>query len=369
VREPLISRKRRQPLLLSALALLVGSLTGFGWLAAAGDVLPIDDAYHYQDWADGHHDSTYTEWWYFNFFDAQQNVQAIFTYFVTDPANLTGHGLAQIAAVAHTPGDTIAAIDVYQPEMFSASDKQADVQIGASTIAVVAPNVYRITGASRDGRLAWDLVYVKSAEAWLAADRLAVGTLPWEKMSWLIYMPHAAVSGSLTADGQVYPIEAPGYHDHNWGEWIFADALWNWGQYSEPGLSFEMGDFIGKPSGVIGIEVGGQRTVFTKDQYRLFHTRWAFDATNTKRYPVASLLVAQNDTSLLRLTLRAIAARPLRGDAPFPLPDSIVYEQTAEYDGQLWQKDSRGRWELAVVFKGNGFAEYTARTWRQIGPP
>ncbi len=353
----------RHTFLIVALALLVGGLPGLGSLAAAEDALPADDAYHYRDWADARFDGTYTEWWYFNFFDAQRNLQAIFTYFVIDPANLTGHGLAQVAVVAYTPGGVIGGVDVYPPNAFSASYERADVQIEGSAIEVIDPGTYRIAGASRDGRLAWDLIYAKKDDAWFAADHMMVGIFPWEQMNWLVYMPRAAVSGSLAIDGQVYSVDAPGYHDHNWGEWIFTNALWNWAQYSEPGLSFAMGDFIGKPTGLVSIDVQGQRTTFTKDQYWLLHTRWAFDATNGKWYPVETLLFAWKETSLLFLTLRAILTHPLRGDAPFPFPDPIIYEQTAEYHGWLWQKDRDGTWELAAPFSGNGFKEYTARKW------
>jgi hypothetical protein len=66
-------------------------------------------------------------------------------------------------------------------------------------------------------------------------------------MSWLVYMPGARVNGQVTVDGHVYEMDAPGYHDHNWGEWIFTDALWNWAQYAEPDLAFAMADFIRQP--------------------------------------------------------------------------------------------------------------------------
>jgi hypothetical protein len=127
--EALARKKKRGTRRITSLALLIAGLWGFGGFALADDVPPEDDAYHYRYWADGHHDGAYTEWWYFNFFDAQQNLQAIFTYFVTDPANLTGHGLAQVAAVAYTPAGVVATVDVYQPDTFNASYEQADVQI------------------------------------------------------------------------------------------------------------------------------------------------------------------------------------------------------------------------------------------------
>jgi predicted secreted hydrolase len=342
--------------------LLIGS-SAFGGFAAAEDVALADDAYHYRYWADGRHDNNYIEWWYFNLFDAEQDLQAIFTYLVADPENRSGRGLAQIAAVAYTTQGIVSEIDLYPPNLFSASYAQADVQIEAHTIQVMDADTYRLVGATRNHRLAWDLTYVRQARPWFAIDRMRVGLLRWEQMGWLIYMPRAEVSGQVVVDGQVYAINAPGYHDHNWGEWIFSNALWNWAQYSEPGLAFEMGDFIDKPVGAASIEFQGERTVFTKDQYQLTHTQWAFDAENRRRYPIETTLVAENDTRRLVLTLRAIKTDPLRGDLPFPLPDAIIYEQTARYEGQLLERNTTGEWVLSASISGHGFKEYTARRY------
>ncbi len=354
--------------LIATFALLAAGLSPPASVAEGQGVSLADDAYHYRDWADGHHDVNYIEWWYFNLFDSQQNLQAIFTYFVADPTNLAGIGLAQLTAVAYTPNGIVSLNDVYSPDVFSASYDQADVQIEANRIEVVDADTYRIVGATRNGRLSWDLTYARQAPSWFAADRMVVGTLPWEQMSWLVYMPRAAVTGELTVDGQTYTVAASGYHDHNWGEWVFTNALWNWAQYSEPGLSFELGDFIGGPVGVASLEVQGERTVFTTDQYRLVHTRWAYDEADRTFYPVETLFFAEDATTRLSLTLRVTTTDVLRGELGARLPVALIYEQTAEYTGRLWQKSPSGAWRLAKSFQGGGFKEYTAKTRSHSSP-
>ena len=117
-----------------------------------------------------------------------------------------------------------------------------------------------------------------------------------EQMSWLLYMPRAHVSGTLTVDGHGYKIDAPGYHDHNWGEWNFATVSWNWAQYSQPGLSFDLGDFVGNPNGKASINVGGKRVVFAANQYKLVHAKWAFDQGNNLSYPIESVFTAENES-------------------------------------------------------------------------
>jgi hypothetical protein len=327
------------------------------------EVTLADDACHYQSWADRKHDGNYIEWWYFNIYDADHDLQGIFSYFVTDPENRTKRGLSQVAAVAYSARGVVSEIDIYPPDRFSASTDRADVQIESNSIQVLDDDAYRIIGASRSGRLEWDLNYVRQASPWFAADRIGVGKFPWERMSWLIYMPSATVTGRVEVDGNVYAINAPGYHDHNWGEWVFTDARWNWAQYSGPGVAFELGDFIGKPVGFASIDFQGRRTVFNKGQYELAHTRWGFDPRNHKRYPIETTLRAEDENRRLILTIEAIDTHPLRGDLPLPLPDALIYEQTARYDGQLWEKNAQGQWLLLTSIGGYGFKEYTANRY------
>ncbi len=354
---------------IAAVCLLVVSPCLLASFASAQDVSPADDAYHFSEWADGRHEASYTEWWYFNLVDMRQDLKAVFSYFVTDPANLTRHGLAQVAVVAYTPPGVVSAVDEYAPMLFTASSQQADVGIASSAIQVIDADTYRIVGATRDGRLSWDLTYAKESDAWFAADRVAVGTLPWERMSWLVYMPRAVVSGHLAVDGQVYAVTASGYHDHNWGEWVFTNALWNWAQCSAPEFAFELGDFIGGPTGLAALDVDGQRTLLTKDQYGLAHTRWAKDSVNGKLYPVESLFVAVNPSIRLILRLQVSATEPLRGDVPAPLPTPLIYEQTAQCDGWVQRRAPSGSWLTPIAIHGAGFKEYTSRIRHRRAAP
>ena len=52
----------------------------------------VEDAYHFRYWAGMGHAADYTEWWYFNVYDSVSHLQAIFTYLVTNPANILGAG-------------------------------------------------------------------------------------------------------------------------------------------------------------------------------------------------------------------------------------------------------------------------------------
>jgi len=329
-------------------------------------VTPADDAYHYASWADGSSDGFYQEWWYFNFHNAFTGVRAIFSYFVTDPDDNLNNALAQMVVVAYTPNGIVTAVDPYAITDFSASDQQADVRIGANTAQVAPDGTYHIAGASLDGRLAWDLVYDTRSTPWFAADHMTVGSLSWEQMSWLVQMPRAWVTGTLTVDGQVNKISAVGYHDHNWGEWIPTDALWNWAQFSAPGLSIELGDFIGRSIGLLALDLYGERIVFTHDQYQYVNSNWTWDSVNLLYYPTEAHLTADNGTVRVDIHIRAWQTETLRGDLPWPLKDLLIYEQTARYQGRVWKwkppadpLTGEGEWQVRALIGGMGFKEWT----------
>jgi hypothetical protein len=327
------------------------------------------DAYHFPDWKDGRHDALYTEWWYFNLHDERSGLDAIFSYFVTNPDDILGNARVQMVAVAYSSDGTISAMDPYPASAFTASVDDPDVHIGANRARATGGGAYHISGATLDGRLAWDLDYVPDSTPWSAADHLPVGRLAWEQMSWLVQMPRARVAGTLTVDGQPRAVDATGYHDHNWGEWIPTDALWNWAQFSSDRLSLEVGDFIGKPAGLVALDLDGARTVFTHDQYTLVHTHWGWDAANRLFYPTESRLTADNGAVKVEVTLRALSTEPLRGDLPAPLRDLIIYEQVARYDGRVWEwvsdggPDAAGEWRARALVRGTGFKEWTGKRY------
>jgi hypothetical protein len=101
----------------------------------------------------------------------------------------------------------------------------------------------------------------------------------------------------------------------------------------------------------------------------LLHTRWTYDAGNNLWYPARTWLYAENEKRLLFVRLDAIDTEPVLPppDIPFLLTKPIIYEQTAHYLGGLWEKNTRGEWDLAILFDGNGFKEYTARKWLVLG--
>lgn len=315
-----------------------------------------DDAFHYKYWQGTPYDGAYTEWWYFNLYDKKQDLQAIFSYQVVDPANVTGQGTAFIAAAAYKGGDIVNTFDRVPLPSFAASYSVANVVFGANKISVIGPYSYRINGASANGRVTWDLEYDRESDPWFAADHAHVALDAWEQMSWLVYMPRAHVTGTVTVDGHSYDVESSGYHDHNWGEWNLSQVRWNWAEYSEPGLSFDLGDFIGNPNGRAAIDIKGHRVVFPASQYKLVHTKWAYDSLNKTYYPIQSVFTGDNGSIHVSVTMDTVKTDPLP-----VFPGQVIYEQTTHFNGVVTAPDDENR-EAEIKFEGSGFKEYTAAT-------
>ena len=270
-----------------------------------------------------------------------------------DPQNLTGKGISFVSAAAFKGGNITNTFDEFPLSSFSASYTAANVSMGADTIAVLDQDTYEINGSSSDGRMTWNLLYDRKSDPWFGAEGVNVAPAAWEKMSWLLYMPRAHVSGRVMIDGQVYKVDSPGYHDHNWGEWNLASVRWNWAQYSNHDLSFDLGDFIGNPNGRAAVDIAGQRTVFTASQYKLVHTKWAYDAQNKTSYPVESIFTADNGDVHLSVTMDVQKTDPLPA-----FPGLIIYEQAAHFTGSVTMSENGS--ETKINFEGNGFKEYTA---------
>ncbi len=324
--------------------------------APAQNRVPLaDDGYHLKYWEGSPYNAAYTEWWYFNLYDAKKDIQAIFSYQVVNPLSLGGPSVSYVAALAYKGNEIIPGIDFYPSSLFSASYSEANVAVGPNRITVLGDNRYAISGSSTNGRLTWNLTYEREAASWFAGDHVNVGPAAWEQMSWLLYMPRAHVCGTLTIDGQSFQIESSGYHDHNWGEWDFSTVDWNWAQYSQPGLTFDLGDFVGNPNGRASLDVWGHRVVFTAAEYKLVHTKWAVDPVTNLQYPIESVFTAQNSDVKLEVVMDTNKSAPLTAGPP---PALVIFEQPAHFKGEITMYSD---WfPVKIPFEGNGFKEYTA---------
>ncbi len=349
---------RMKPLCIARLSLFLALAgTAASSLPAQTPVTEAEDGYHFKYWEGSFHNLAYTEWWYFNLYDPGTDTQAIFSYQVLDPSNLAKLGAGALGAVVYQGNNIVPEYDFYPLKSFTASYSAANVTLGSNMISVVGANTYYVTGASRDGRLSWNLFYQREDTSWFAGTHVNVGSAPWEQMSWLLYMPLAKVTGTLTVDGQTSAIDTFGYHDHNWGQWNFAGDNWNWAQYSQSGLAFDLGDFPGNPVGRARIEIAGKEVVFSASEYTFTHTKWAFDKQHNLFYPVQSIFTGENGDLKAVILMDVQKTEPLSTGPP---PAAVIYEQPTHFTGSVTLQGQSA--SSPISFEGDGFKEYTATT-------
>lgn len=181
--------------------------------------------------------SYYFEWQYFNFIDYKTGYSGIFAFalggnILTDGIGTTLFELENIYEqklyTEFPPDNTLPISEVsYRtdyPEIYVGSD-----------FAVLEDGIFHIhlerTGLST---AILDLYYIPEVEPSEVYDvSLAMTYFPsW--MQWTVPSIRNVVYGTLTIDGVVYTIDqATGYHDHNWGDFIWGDNwCFDWAQIS-----------------------------------------------------------------------------------------------------------------------------------------
>lgn len=336
-----------------------------GWTAG---ITLEDDAYHFD--AKSQRAGNYIEWWYFNFY--QEDIQGVIAFAFADPSNRLGFERASVLSLVYLNNEKFCYLDDYNLNEATASYQKADIDIGGNVLFAINEDKYEMHGMSKNKRLKWRLNYNRlDEESWYPFKRESVGFMPWEWMDWLIFMPKAEVSGYITLDGVDYPIDAIGYHDHNWGEWIYLEARWNWMQfYGEEDLNIELGQIYSKiPSiGSMMINYDGKRIIFESRELHILHLRWLPGATFLTFFPTKSIVMAKNEEYFLWYTLETTSTEEVRVVAPFFFPDVLIYESLASIKGGFYQKDEQDseNWVELKKIQGQCFWEYTGQDWFKL---
>jgi hypothetical protein len=340
------------------------SLSFLSGQGAAADASLKDDAYHYLH--NGIDDQIYNEWWYFN--GVSNETQFSISYLLSDPENLTGMRRFQVRAIV-LEGGKPAAIGVHQSKGFGGDKNGPNVDIDQSGLSYQDDSNFQIQGTVEDissgAPIQWDLAYESASSPWFPTPvQSHIGHLKGDWMKWLVYMPSARVTGTLSWENQTKNIEAVGYHDHNWGRWAYNDPQFNWAQVSVPDDSFSLvlGDMIGEQRNtILGIGFAGDVSKFSGKQIKLNSTDFALDSLTSRMYPTAYRASADNGDFELDVNISVIKNVPLLISYPAPLPSYVVFEQVALLNGTL--KPEEGE---AYRFEELGFTQYTTHRLHPI---
>ncbi|MFB3764203.1 MAG: hypothetical protein ACE14P_03035 [Methanotrichaceae archaeon] len=323
-----------------------------------------DDAYHYM--RNNIDDKLYNEWWYFN--GVSNDTQFFFNYLLSDPDNITGQRRIQAIALVLEEGMP-PVFGIHNSRGFGGDRSNPIVDIDRNGFSASNTSSYRIFGSARDILLntpiTWDLTYTAEARPWFPTPvQMHVGHIKGDWMKWLVYMPSAAVKGTITIDNQTRRISAVGYHDHNWGRWAFNDARRNWAQVSAPedGFTLTLGDVFGEQKNtILGIQHAGEIIKFSNAQIKLSYANFSLDQVTLRMYPTAYKVEADNGEYKLDLMINVLKNMPLPVNYPAPIPSYIIFEQVSKFSGSL--KPKKG---TTYSFDRMGFSEYTTNKLHPI---
>ncbi|MCX6678287.1 MAG: hypothetical protein NTU95_10170 [Methanothrix sp.] len=346
----------RHHALLTAIMIVIVAffLSGMGW---AVDASPKDDAYHYMP--NGVDDQLYNEWWYFNVADNDTQFQVV--YLLSDPDNISSARKIQVQAVA-MQDDRPYAMGVHQSRGYGGDRNSPMFDIDKSGFSTEEEPNLRVRGEVEDRAtgdpIRWDLVYQPTARPWFAIPvQVHIGHLKGDWMKWLVYMPSAQVTGTLTIGNITKSLQGIGYHEHAWGRFALSDPQIIRASVSVPldGFCLAFAEISGEQrAAFLGIEKDGKSIAFRDMQIKINYSNYSFDNKTAAVFPDAYHVLADNgDYSLdLEVDVQKSAATTL--DYQPPLPSVLIFQQVSILQGTLKSKSGE-----KFSFQKQGFSAFT----------
>ncbi|WP_433221070.1 lipocalin-like domain-containing protein [Dactylosporangium sp. CS-047395] len=172
---------------------------------------------HVSSWENAIREPTgpgHAEYWYL---DAHLNDDSIVTVTLAtkDPGGDPDRDLTPIALVHyHNPnGVSLTAETVFAGGEFAARRDHSEVRIGPNTLTGDLHHCHLVVN---DPHISLNLTF----NATVPPVRLGTGrkivSAREHYIGWLIAMPHAHVTGTLTTHGHTRQVHGDGYHDHTW---------------------------------------------------------------------------------------------------------------------------------------------------------
>lgn len=319
----------------------------------------LTSGWHYLDFRDGKHDANYIEWKYFNF--KQKDIAGYIVYFILDPERKTKVGGARVLArVFHKEkfSGSIHEISIDQVKIEALS---AGIDMNVAKILEKDQHNYKISGGINN--LSWDLRYKQEIPSIDAFKDINCGILRWEKADWLIKMPRAKVTGVIKTDDETIDIDAIGYSDTNWGEFLPFFSKYEWGQYNDEKISFIFGvlyKLLKIQSTYFYLIIDDKIVYLESPKFSIKHKKWGADGKDGVKIPLESEFVARDKQFSIRFTSRLINSDLMGLKISALLPRSAVSEQIVEYKGVI---EKNG--EVVYEFDGLGFREWSTKTYKE----
>jgi predicted secreted hydrolase len=292
---------------------------------------------------DGDHYSPerdFFEWWYFD--AAFENGYRLVAILHSSLYNAVDHKPTIDLRVTPPGMSSQVAIGRYSRAEYQAAADHCDVQIASCRAYLDGPGRYRLR--LEQGPISADLVFDALAPGWkpgtgyLFADRAS-----GHYFKWVVPLPVAQVSGVMKVNGKSFEARGAGYHDHNWGNFVLADAFshWYWGRFmaydGEQAWGVVFGDVTGRGDEPVHVKpflLTGEGNMFDENPNLTIQTHdLKRDPVTGVTYPNRLVLSAQAPGYRANLALQAgevmealdFAMPPFRRRLPRQLAEIAFY--------------------------------------------
>jgi hypothetical protein len=323
------------------------------WTPERG-LAPDEDGDHYSPERD------FFEWWYFD--AAFNNGFRLVAILHSSLYNAVDHKPTVDIRITPPGEKSLTAIGRYTRSEYRSASGCCDVRLAGCHAVEEGPGQYRLQ--LRQGAVTADLLYQAEAPGW----RPGTGYLFFDEATghyfkWVVPLPLARVTGYIEIGGERMQVSGSGYHDHNWGNFVLADAFsrWTWGRF--------LGTHQGETWALVFGDVAGRG--YNRERVRPFllssggivfkdipkislHEQQIREETTTRvKYPAQLDLEAHSESYAASLSIRA--GRILEAlDFANPIFRRRLPRQLAEIAFYLsYDKPLLGRLARKVLGKGS----------------
>lgn len=342
------------------------------------------------------------EWEYFTIQNEDESFLGVVGYVVADPRGSGTEGIALVpaggnmAVAAWEPGRSASAqfitfgldnTDASATEKYLLSQDPSTGNFGLlepAPGATSADPALVLRGQSDDYQ--WDLVvepdfleYLPLRNAPDAAFSAVrgddVGLLAGENWTIDAVWPRTRVTGTFTerATGRVIPINAKGYRENSFGNYLLSVDGWDFAVFSDTDARVQMMlqtyhrsdtiDYfdISFPDGGVPKNV---RFRTTRDELGWYHPNWTFDSRAKQCVPETTWFVADNGEYRVEVVVDADAGAtvpyaPFLDDSTLGTSIFFIMEQFPQLNGVIRRS---GTGEIVTTFSGRGGGEFA---WRK----
>ena len=320
---------------------------------------PHKDRWHYLDFRDGKHDGQYMEWKYLNF--TEGDMAGYIIYYALDPEHKTALGSGWLVARVLLGGKFYGGAVKIPMDKIQFDTHTASVKMGNAELNEKTPHNYSITGSVAD--VSWNLEYLQSTPTIDAYSDRNFGILSWEKVSWMVKMPRARVTGTISINGAPIQLNALGYSDTNWGEALPFSTRWEWAQFNDENISVVFGAMYrwGRLYKTYAYaEINHDVVDFDGKTFKILEREWGTEAITGIKMPTKTRFEMKKGPYTLDCAYAPVRMDTISMKISPLLPRPCVAEQISRFTGTL-KKNGK----IVHSFSGHGFSEYSMKTWKK----